>query len=116
MFLFNPFRRKQQPKKNDKTSLKQAAQNCDVENQLEIAIGGALLKINRCSTFPPGNELSAIIPRAEIRRRYYINGRLTAEEEIILNSITLVDAPRHQESSGANATTPQKLTKTSPNT
>ncbi|HBC94940.1 MAG TPA: hypothetical protein DCZ10_19075 [Pelotomaculum sp.] len=95
MFLFNPFSRKKQPKKNVKPSHGEAAQNCELENQLEITIGGVRVKINRCSAFPPVNELSAIIPRAEIRRRYYSNGRLTAEEEIILNSITLVDSPRH---------------------
>lgn len=106
MFLFNLFKRKKQPKKNVKASHPGSVQNCEVENQLEIAIGGVLVKINRCSTFPPVNELSAIIPRAEIRRRYYINGRLTAEEEIILNSITLVDSPRHREETSAPAASP----------
>ncbi|TEB17704.1 hypothetical protein Psfp_00195 [Pelotomaculum sp. FP] len=100
MFIFNPFRRKKQPEKNVKSSHAGDSQNGKIENQLEITIGGIRVKINRCSTFPPTNELSAIIPRAEIRRRYYSNGRITAEEEIILNSITLVDSPRHSEKTG----------------
>lgn len=95
MFIFNPFKRKKQPEKTVKSSHAGASQNGKIENQLEITIEGIRVKINRCSTSPPVNELSAIIPRAEIRRRYYCNGRLTAEEEIILNSITLVDSPRH---------------------
>jgi hypothetical protein len=109
MFLVNPFKRKKQPGQNVKGPDTIAAQNNKLNNQLEITIGGIQVKIKRCSTFPPDNELSAIIPRAEIRRRYYHNGRITAEEEIILNSITLVDSPRHpsEQSGGANAgTTP----------
>ncbi|MDD4238994.1 MAG: hypothetical protein PHT62_10645 [Desulfotomaculaceae bacterium] len=95
MFRFNPFKKKKPVKKPVKTAHAEDARNGQIENQLKIALGGILLKINRRSTFPPTNELSAIIPRAEIRRRYYSNGRLTAEEEIILNSITLVDSPHH---------------------
>ena len=99
MFRFNLFKRKKPTGKNVKIK-------CEVENQLEICIGGILVKINRCTASPPTNELSAIIPRAEIRRRCYNNGRLTAEEEIILNSITLVDSPRHQEQAISPPATP----------
>lgn len=107
MFRFNLFKRKKPAGKNVKP-----AHACDdreggAENQLEITIGGILVKINRCSAYPPANELSAIIPRAEIRRRCYTNGRLTAEEEIILNSITLVDSPRHQEKTSGPLPSPR---------
>jgi len=64
-----------------------------LENQLKIKIGDVLVKITRSSGLPPENELTAIIPRAEIRRRLYHDGKPAAEEEIILSSITLVDAP-----------------------
>jgi len=105
MFLINPFKKKRPPK-SVKASHPEL-QSSQLENHLEITIGGIQVKIKRCSTFPPDNELSAIIPRAEIRRRYYHNGRITAEEEVILNSITLVDAPRHspEESGRAGAGT-----------
>lgn len=108
MFRFNPFRRKKQPGETVKASHASAAQNGGIENQLEIIIGGILVKINRCTAFLPVNELSAIIPRAEIRRRYYSDGKLTAEEEIILNSLTLVDSPRHQEKSSRTPASPAR--------
>jgi len=101
MFRFNPFKRKKTPEKTVKPSHAGETQNCKVANQLEILIGGALVKISRCTAFPPTNELSAIIPQAVIHRRYYSNGRLTAEEEIILNSITLVDSPHSPEKTSA---------------
>lgn len=69
-------------------------------NHLEIRIGGVLVRICRCAGSLPDNELTAVIPRAEIRRRSYKNGKLAAEEEIILSSITLVDAPRHPAEGG----------------
>ena len=96
MFKFNPFKRK-------KPALDTAARLLSanfprtgerVENQLEIKIGDILISIVRSAGISPQNELTAVIPRAEIRRRRYENGRLTDEEEIILISITLVDSPR----------------------
>lgn len=96
MFNFNPFRRKK-PSIGalNKLNTKDCRTGAPVENQLEIKIENILVKITRCSDIPPQNELSAFIPRTEIRRRRYENGRLWADEEIILSSITLVDAPRH---------------------
>lgn len=99
MFKFNPFnpfkRKKPVPDAANKNSAKAFRPGEPFGNWLEIRIKDTLVRIVRCSTTPPQNELSAIIPRAEIRRRRYENGRLAAEEEIILSSITLVDAPRH---------------------
>jgi len=66
-----------------------------IKNKLEIKIGNIIIRIMRNNTTRPQNELTAVIPRAEIRRKCYQNGRLLTEEEIILNSITLVDAPSH---------------------
>ncbi len=65
----------------------------NIKNQLKIKIGDVLVKITRKSSLPPENELHAVIPRVEIRRRFYYDGKPVAEEEMILNSITLVDAP-----------------------
>jgi hypothetical protein len=106
MFRFNPFKRKKPSGKTVQPFHAGETQNGEVGNQLEIFIGGILVKINRCSAFPPTNELSAIIPRAEIRRRYYSNGRLTAEEEIILDSVTLVDSPRQPEKTSGHPAGP----------
>jgi len=85
MFRLNPFRKKKKGLKNDQV----------IQNQLEIKIGDVIIRLLRNNTSQPRNELTAIIPRAEIRRKFYNNGHFTAEEEIILNSITLVDAPSH---------------------
>ncbi|OPX86165.1 MAG: hypothetical protein A4E53_03075 [Pelotomaculum sp. PtaB.Bin104] len=64
-----------------------------VKNKLEIILGEIVVRIVRDNTTQPQNELTAVIPRAEIRRKYYQQGQLVLEEEVILNSITLVDAP-----------------------
>jgi len=98
MFKFNPFKRKK-PARNAAGLLSANFPRSGklVENQLEIIIGDIVVRIIRSSDIPPQNELTAIIPKAEIRRRRYENGRLVgAEEEILLTSITLVDAPREK--------------------
>ncbi|MGI6492369.1 MAG: hypothetical protein GX949_00960 [Peptococcaceae bacterium] len=82
MFFLNLFKRKQPVPK-------------DRGNRLEIRINGVLVKLERCGDHLPANELSAIVPRAEVHRRYFKDGQLIAEEDIIVNSLTLVDAPRH---------------------
>ncbi|KAB3530220.1 hypothetical protein [Alkaliphilus serpentinus] len=40
------------------------------------------------------HEVTVVIPRVEIREKYDGDGNLT-EREVILNSITMVHAPRH---------------------
>lgn len=40
------------------------------------------------------HEVTIVVPRAEIREKYDENNRLV-EREVILNSITVVHAPRH---------------------
>lgn len=97
MFKFNLFKRKKSTRGGAAKLLGANFPPTEklVENQLEIIIGDILVRITRNQDIPPNNELTAVIPRAEIRRRRYENGRLAgAEEEIILTSITLVDAPR----------------------
>lgn len=69
---------------------------CPYENELVIYFKNkAVMRITRRSCTPLQNELSAIIPRAELRRRRYENGKVVVEEELVLNSITLVDGLRH---------------------
>lgn len=96
MFNFNLFKRKKTAGNKVNSSLiKIPACEKKIENQLEIIIGEILLRITRCSEIPPGNELTVLIPRAEIRRKRYEKGLLAGTEEILLSSITLVDSPRH---------------------
>lgn len=63
-------------------------------DEVVIEIEGVVMKMVRRSTLKAPAEVSAIIPRVEIRRKTYENGQLTAEHEMILNSITIVHAPR----------------------
>ena len=77
-----------------------------IKNQVEFIIGDIIIKIERNTTIPPKNELTAVIPKAEIRRRFYEKGCTFAEEEIILNSITLVDAPRPPQEKKGDAVHP----------
>jgi hypothetical protein len=96
MFNFNLFKRKKPARSQVNSPLKKiSVSENKVENQLEIIIGDILLRITRSSAICPNNELTVIIPRAEIRRRRYDKGLLTGTEEILLSSITLVDSPRH---------------------
>ena len=64
-------------------------------DEVVIEIEGVVMKMVRRSTLKVPAEVSAIIPRVEIRRRTFENGQLKAECEMILNSITIVHAPRH---------------------
>lgn len=97
MFNLNLFKRKKPDRRQVKNPLKKfSPTEKKIEDQLEIIIGDILLRITRSSEISPNNELTVVIPRAEIRRRRYHNGLLTGiEEEILLSSVTLVDSPRH---------------------
>ncbi|NLI11608.1 MAG: hypothetical protein GX425_03040 [Peptococcaceae bacterium] len=96
MFNFNLFKRKKPARSKVNSSPKKVSVFKNrTENQMEIIIGDISLKITRSSAIPPSNELTVIIPRAEIRRRRYERGLLAGTEEILLSSVTLVDSPRH---------------------
>ncbi|NPV72512.1 MAG: hypothetical protein HPY89_01690 [Pelotomaculum sp.] len=64
------------------------------KNLLEVKIGSILVRIARSTGRAPENELTVVLPRAEIRYRRYENGCLAEEKEVILSSITLADSPR----------------------
>lgn len=67
--------------------------SCPYQSELLIYFeNDVVMRITRRSGTPLQNELSAIIPRAEIRKRRYENGKVAVEEELIINSITLVDS------------------------
>ncbi len=97
MFNFNLFKRKKPARSQVNRPLKNISiTEQRIENQLEIVIGDILLRITRRSEVSPDNELTVIIPRAEIRRRRYDRGLLAGTEEILLSIITLVDSPHYR--------------------
>jgi len=62
-------------------------------DEVELHVDNAVIRIIRRLTYDLPHEVSAFIPRAEIRRRRYENGHLAWEEEVILNSLTVVHSP-----------------------
>ncbi|WP_027717221.1 hypothetical protein [Desulfovirgula thermocuniculi] len=68
---------------------------CQVD-EAEIKIGDVVMRMNRRAKHVVPAEFSAYIPRLEVRRRHYHAGHLVCEEELILNSVTMVHAPCHQ--------------------
>ena len=63
-------------------------------DEVELQVDNAVIRVIRRLTYDLPHEVSAFIPRAEIRRHRYENGQLTWEEEIILNSLTVVHSPQ----------------------
>ncbi|RJQ31619.1 MAG: hypothetical protein C4589_01500 [Peptococcaceae bacterium] len=65
------------------------------EAYVEINIEGVIVRVTHKVDLTVPHELTVVLPRVEIRHRYFENGQPAGEDEIILNSITVVDAPRH---------------------
>lgn len=65
-----------------------------LEDRIELTFPGVRVSVRRITADPTPHELHVILPRVEIRKGC---GRGPAgwREEIILSSITVVDAPRH---------------------
>ncbi|BCV20129.1 hypothetical protein [Moorella sp. Hama-1] len=69
--------------------------DCPVNtDEVELHVDSAVIRVIRRLTYNLPHEVSAFIPRAEIRRRRYENGQLAWEEEVILNSLTVVHSPQ----------------------
>lgn len=64
-------------------------------DKILIAFADAVMSVERYSTLPTPHEITAVIPRAEIRRKIYKNGQLIEETETILNSVTIAHSPQH---------------------
>lgn len=69
--------------------------NCYQNDHVDLVVEGAGIRLCRLSSLSIPAEVSAYIPRVEIRQRRYENGQLISEDERIYNSITVVHAPRH---------------------
>lgn len=65
------------------------------KDELVINIAGVTMKVSRLTTLPVPYEVTAVIPRVELRKWLYQNGELMEMEEKIFNSITIAHAPRH---------------------
>lgn len=76
---------------------KKRAEQPQQEDAAEILINGIIAKLQRRLNLSIPHEFSLFVPRAEIRRRVYRDGQLVREEEILLSSLTIVHAPRHEE-------------------
>lgn len=64
-------------------------------DEVAIEIDGVSMKMTRRGSTDVPAEVTSVIPRVEIRKRTYENGQLRTEEELIVNSVTIVHAPRH---------------------
>ncbi|WP_026478845.1 hypothetical protein [Alkaliphilus transvaalensis] len=61
---------------------------------IQVTLFGLDIKVTRVTDPEIPHEVTVVTPRAEYRERYNGENQLV-EKEIILNSITVVHAPRH---------------------
>ncbi|AFV12472.1 hypothetical protein Tph_c22820 [Thermacetogenium phaeum DSM 12270] len=65
------------------------------KDEITIDIMGITMRVSRLSTLPVPSEVTAVIPRVELRIWRYRDGKPVEIEEKVLNSVTIVHAPRH---------------------
>ncbi|MBM7615209.1 hypothetical protein [Alkaliphilus hydrothermalis] len=61
---------------------------------IKVSLFGLEIVVKRITDPEIPHEVTVVTPRAELREKYDENNRLI-EKEVILNSITVVHAPRH---------------------
>ena len=66
-----------------------------LNDEMTIKIADVLMNVQRHSSQSVPHEITVVIPHAEIRRKFDKYGRMI-EEELILDSLTIVDSPRHE--------------------
>jgi hypothetical protein len=64
-------------------------------DHIDVKLETLNIKMSRLTNPDIPHEVTIVVPRAEIRRKFDESNSLV-EEEIILNSITIVHAPRHE--------------------
>lgn len=74
-------------------------------DHIEVNLESLNIKMSRLTNPEIPHEVTIVVPRAEIRRKFDEGAKLV-EEEIILNSITIVHAPRHT-LAGSSTPTPE---------
>lgn len=62
---------------------------------IEVCIFGVHAKLMREMPLPTPHEVSVYIPRLEINKKVTENN-ITTETSMVLNSLTIVSAPRHE--------------------
>ncbi|GAB6085751.1 hypothetical protein [Alkaliphilus crotonatoxidans] len=63
-------------------------------DSIQVELPGLLIKMTRITDPEIPHEVTVVVPRAEIREKFDENNRVI-EREVLLNSITVVHAPRH---------------------
>ena len=96
-------RLRSRPAKNGLLQIKQA--NVD---EAEISLFGLDMVLKRKIFLDTPHEVSLFVPRAEIRQTTYDGPEKRTETEMILNSITIVHAPRHPQASKTGRPAEQK--------
>lgn len=67
---------------------------CQQSDCIQTSLYGLDISMTRITNCEIPHEVTVVIPRAEVREKYNEKGNLI-EKEILLNSITVVHAPRH---------------------
>lgn len=80
-------------------------------DHVDLDLWGLHLSVRRETTSDVPSELSVIIPRVELRRDCKPQTPVVCDTEIILNSITVVIAPRHPQEGGSPPSSPTVLKK-----
>lgn len=65
------------------------------KDNISIDLPGLSIKMNRELFIDVPHEITIVLPRIELRKKYTESNGTTCESEIIYNSITVVSAPQH---------------------
>lgn len=65
------------------------------KDRVELQLNGLVITLSRELSIAVPHEVSVIIPRAELRHKHVRPDQTEETCEVILNSITVVHAPRH---------------------
>lgn len=74
-------------------------------DEVEISIIGLRAKLLRKMYLPIPHEVSLFVPRLELTNKITENGK-TTETTVVLNSLTIVSAPRNPESGHPQGVSP----------
>lgn len=86
-------------------------------DHIDLRLWGLNLSVSRETTSEVPSELTVVVPRAEFRTGCETGDSGRCNTELILNSITVVIAPRHPTEHGSaspNATYPKLISQTHP--
>lgn len=80
-------------------------------DEIDLSIYGLDIHFHRKLALPVPHEVSIFVPRLEFTKKFTENGK-TTETSVVLNSLTLVSAPRHEPTghpAKVTANKPQKI-------